>query len=85
MMRMLLVAALLAGTALGQQDSARITLERLYGSSDFATRDFGPVRWPEDGLGYTTLERTSDGGREIVRYNPSSGKRDVLETLYRAN
>lgn len=61
------------------EDPARLTLERLYSSGDFGGEHFGPARWLADGSGYTTLEKAEHGpGRDIVRYEPASGRREVL-------
>ncbi len=57
-----------------------LSLARLYSSPDFFGERFGPVRWLEDGSGYTTLEASTDveGGRDIIRYNPAADTRDVM-------
>ncbi len=39
---------------------------------------FGPARWSADGRSYTTLERSSDGSTDIVRYDAASGARTVI-------
>ncbi len=61
-------------------DPSKITLERLFDSKDFRAESFGPARWLEDGSGYITLEdsKTVKGGKDIVKYRPDSGKREVL-------
>ncbi|MGE5927590.1 MAG: DPP IV N-terminal domain-containing protein, partial [Gemmatimonadota bacterium] len=60
-------------------DSALLTVARIYGSPEFASQPFGPIRWLEDGAAYTTVERAEGGrGREIVRYDTESGARSVL-------
>jgi dipeptidyl-peptidase-4 len=62
------------------QDAGKVTLERLFASGDFRGGFFGPARWMEDG-GYTTLEFTANRrAREIVRYDPETGAREVLVT-----
>ena len=65
----------------GQEaDSSLLNLERLYSTSEFSQERFGPARWIDDGKGYTTLER-SEGehkGRDIVRYESKSGKREII-------
>jgi hypothetical protein len=38
------------------QDTQKLTLERIYQENDFRMNRFGPVRWLEDGSGFTTLE-----------------------------
>ncbi len=60
-------------------DSAVLTVARIYGSTEFASQQFGPIRWLEDGAAYTTVERAEGGrGREIVRYDTEKGARSVL-------
>jgi dipeptidyl-peptidase-4 len=60
-------------------DSSLLTVARIYGSQEFASQPFGPIRWLEDGAAYTTVERAEGGrGREIVRYDTESGARSVL-------
>jgi len=62
-----------------QADPGALTVDRIYASSDFRSERFGPTRWLEDGEAYTTLERTADGtGRDIVRYQTTTGDRRVL-------
>ncbi|MCZ6754638.1 MAG: S9 family peptidase [Gemmatimonadetes bacterium] len=80
-----LVAASLLLTApaplLGAQeaDSPRLTVDRIYGSRDFRSERFGPVRWLGDGTSYTTLERREDEpGRDIVRYDTETAARAVF-------
>ena len=61
------------------QDRSMLSLERLFNSSDFRGERFGPARWLADGSGYTTLEGSETaGGRDIVKYESQSGKRQVL-------
>jgi len=62
-----------------------LSLERIYESGDFDTSGFGPARWLADGTGYTTLEWSSGElrGREIVRYDPATGEREVLVAVER--
>ncbi|MFN2317933.1 MAG: DPP IV N-terminal domain-containing protein, partial [Gemmatimonadales bacterium] len=81
-------AALLAGIALHpahaqDADSARLTVERIFGSTEFTPLSFGPSKWLGDGAAYTTLEAPASGGagREIVRYNTRTGTRTVLVTV----
>ncbi|MFO7889656.1 MAG: S9 family peptidase [bacterium] len=60
------------------EEKGLLTLERIFSSEDFSSERFGPVRWLKDGTGYTTLEKNEQGGRDIVKYEPESGKRKVL-------
>jgi hypothetical protein len=60
-------------------DPSTLTLERIITNDEFRTERFGPARWLEDGSGYTTLEPAGDGkGRDIVRHEPGSGRREIL-------
>ena len=58
-------------------DPAKLSLNRIINSGDFSTEGFGPARWLEDRSGYTTVEN-GEGGRDLVKYDPATGKREVL-------
>lgn len=62
-----------------------LTLEALYKDDAFSSNSFGPARWLKDGSGYTTLESADDStdSKDIVRYNPESGEREVLVSANR--
>ncbi|MGC2266370.1 MAG: S9 family peptidase [Candidatus Acidiferrales bacterium] len=55
-------------------------LHRMYASPDFEVKYFGPARWFDDGSAYTTVELSAavKDGRDIVRYETATGKREVL-------
>jgi dipeptidyl-peptidase-4 len=55
-------------------------LQRIFDSADFRAQPFGPARWLDDGISYTTLERAGgrDSAAEVVRYDVVTGKRTVL-------
>jgi dipeptidyl-peptidase-4 len=79
----LLFLVLIVGLALwaGEKaDPSFLDLERIFTSAEFKAERFGPARWLKNGKGYTTLEdsRRHDKGRDIVRYDPKTGKRHVL-------
>ncbi|HJZ80308.1 MAG TPA: DPP IV N-terminal domain-containing protein, partial [Pyrinomonadaceae bacterium] len=84
--RFRLVGAVLASIVLlcsagySQQDRRILTLDRIFGSSEFRSEVFGPARWLEDGSAYTTLEASpaNRDARDIVRYEAASGARSVL-------
>jgi dipeptidyl-peptidase-4 len=78
--KLLLVVAVLASPAAAQQaDSSLLSVQRIYASPEFTPERFGPARWLEGGLGYTTLEQAVAGqGQDIVRYATASGERQVL-------
>ncbi|MTI31055.1 S9 family peptidase [Xanthovirga aplysinae] len=75
----LIVLLLIGGGLEAQQNSSKLTLERIFNSGDFRTERFGPARWLSDGESYTTLEMSqSTRGRDIVRYNAKTGEREVF-------
>lgn len=53
-------------------------LGRIFADQAYAVPAFGPARWLPDGTAYSTVERTADGGSDIVRYEAASGARSVL-------
>jgi len=71
-----------------------LNLERIFSKHEFDVKKFGPVRWLEDGSGYTTLEDSEapaesepsgpcDKSRDeiphdIVRYDPETGARKII-------
>ena len=75
----LFIFALVISTAYAQEpDPSKLTVERIFSSGEFRSERFGPARWLDDGKGYTTLERSESDGRDIVRYETKSGKREIL-------
>ncbi len=78
----LLVPALMAVAPLAAQeaDPGRLTLERIFSSSDFQRERFGPARWLEGEAAYTTVEpsETLEGGMDIVRYDARTGQREIM-------
>ena len=63
-----------------QSDPSLLTLDRIFSSGEFSSQRFGPARWLGDGSGYTTLEpsHSKSGGRDIIRYNPENGEKEIL-------
>jgi dipeptidyl-peptidase 4 len=66
-------------------------IDRIYKDNEYALPRFGPARWlppsdakaaasrpSENGTAYTTVERTPNGGSDIVRYDAATGARSVL-------
>jgi dipeptidyl-peptidase 4 len=55
-------------------------LHRMYASPDFDVKYFGPARWLDDGVSYTTVEPSSDvkDAQDIVGYQTATAKREVL-------
>ncbi|MGH7581571.1 MAG: S9 family peptidase, partial [Gemmatimonadales bacterium] len=78
---LLLATSAVAGSPASAQqpDSSRLTVQRIYGSGEFAGKPFGPSHWLGDGAAYTTVEKAADGaGQELVRYDVERGSREVL-------
>ncbi len=70
-----------AASSLAAQDSSAptpLTVERIFASGEFRPERADEVRWLDDST-YTAIEGTASGaGRDIVRYDASSGRRSVL-------
>ena len=62
------------------EDSSRLTLARIFGSTELRATGLPSLRWTTDGKGYTALEPSAgaDGGRDLVRYDAESGARTVV-------
>ncbi len=76
-----LVLAVSAPPATAQAaDSAFLSVDRIFGSREFAPERFGPARWIMDGSAYTTLEQPASGGpgKDIVQYDTRTGTKTVL-------
>src|SRR5580693_4439970 len=75
-------SCLTAATALQAQISPEsdALLHRMYASSDFEVKYFGPARWLDDGAFYTTVEPSAavKDAQDIVRYQTATGKREIL-------
>jgi dipeptidyl-peptidase-4 len=54
-----------------------LSLDRIFSSPEFFSRGIGQVRWLDDGT-YTTLDRASGGGMDIVRHFPADDRTEVL-------
>lgn len=63
-----------------QENQNVLTLERIFKENEFRLNHFGPAVWLEDGSGYTTLEESDKFpmAKDIIKYNPKSGKRSIL-------
>ena len=61
-------------------DQNQLTLDRIYQGTEFKAEKFSPTRWLKDGSGYTIIEESTSlkGSRDVVRYNPESGEKDIL-------
>jgi len=83
-----ILAAILAVPALASADEpddpSLLTLERIYGSNEFASESYSArwvdAGWPGDGASYTRLEAAPgpSGGRDIVRVDARTGEKKIL-------
>jgi dipeptidyl-peptidase-4 len=74
----------LSGSRLFAQEEAkkgppRLTIERIFQAHEFEAQG-ASVKWLPDGSGYMTWEDSKEtpGGKDLVRYDPATGKQDVL-------
>ncbi len=64
---------------LAGQDNSLLTVDRIFGKSEFSTETFGPARWLDNDEGYTTLEKSEKfDTKEIVFYKSETGKRSIM-------
>ena len=63
-----------------EEDKSSITIDRLFNTRDFTSERFGPVRFLDNGEGYTSLEKSENvkEARDIIKYNTKSGEREIL-------
>lgn len=73
------VGLMLTSIGTAQLTHPGLTLEDIYQNGTYNEKGYGPVRWMKDNQGYSTLERDLvSGGYDIVRYDASTGKRQIL-------
>jgi dipeptidyl-peptidase-4 len=60
-------------------DSSLLTVERVFGSAEFASEPLGDVRWVPGAAAYTRIEPDSAirGAAALVRYDAATGTREV--------
>jgi len=63
-----------------KNDPSILTIDRIFDPNEFETEKFGPLKWLEDGSGYTTLEDNDDfaEGKDIVRYDPQTDSSEII-------
>lgn len=78
--RLLSILLILSASGAESTNSPWLTVDRIFGQEEFKLEDWGPAVWLKDGSGYTTLEKseTFPDARDIVRYHPESGQREIL-------
>src|SRR5687768_13722216 len=61
-------------------DVSRLTLDRIFDSSDFDPKGIGGLRWLKSGDAYSKIEPspTLKGGTDLVSYDVATNKRTVL-------
>ena len=61
-------------------ENTTLTLDRIFKDKEFKSQSFGPARWLDDGVSYTTLLPLADDDKvkEIVRTDIPSGETAVL-------
>jgi dipeptidyl-peptidase 4 len=75
----LLALFLPSGLRAQTPDSSLLTVERVFGSAEFAPEPLGDVRWVPGAAAYTRIEPDSTirGAAALVRYDAATGKREV--------
>jgi dipeptidyl-peptidase 4 len=75
----LLAPFLPSGLRAQTPDSSLLTVERVFGSAEFAPEPLGDVRWVPGAAAYTRIEPDSTirGAAALVRYDAATGKREV--------
>jgi len=76
-----LTSAIIPAVAVAQPPatSSRLTVERIFGSGEFAARGAGQLRWLDDST-YVALQANpqQNGAAELARFNARTGARDVV-------
>jgi dipeptidyl-peptidase-4 len=76
--KLLFVITIFSAYVVEAQQSS-LTLEDIFTNGTYSQKGFGPVRWMKDNNGYSTLETNQEhGGKDIVRYDASTGARIIL-------
>ncbi|HUQ81571.1 MAG TPA: DPP IV N-terminal domain-containing protein, partial [Gemmatimonadaceae bacterium] len=58
--------------------ASRLTVERIFGSGEFASRGVGQLRWLDDST-YVALQASQPaGGAELARFSARTGAREVM-------
>lgn len=62
------------------QNNSTLTLDRIFKDKEFKSKSFGPARWLDDGISYTTLVPLADDEKvkEIVRTDIVAGETAVI-------
>ena len=70
----------LTAVCLTQNGQDQLTLDRIFKNGEFRSEEFGPARWLDGGVAYTTIEPSERyaGSFDLIRYETESGRRSVL-------
>ena len=61
------------------QDSGLLTIDQIFGGSEFRTAGYGPTQWLDNGNAYTTLEYNSEkGGHDLIKFQCRGLNNEVL-------
>jgi len=74
---LLVVSSTHAQQAATAPEQLRAQIDRIFKDHAYDAPRFGPARWLPDWTAYAIVERGSDGGSEIARYDAASGARSV--------
>ncbi|MEX2154642.1 MAG: S9 family peptidase [Gemmatimonadaceae bacterium] len=76
--RLFLVLAIAAPIGAQARDTSLLTVERIFGTREFAGQPFGPTRWLDDST-YTAVEPAASAqGNNLMRIDAASGRKMVL-------
>ncbi len=74
-----LVAFLWAYNSIGQ-DLSKVTLDRIYTTSDFREERLTPVQWMANGVEYVQVERNRYGKQFVIKHHMETGAQETLLT-----
>jgi dipeptidyl-peptidase-4 len=77
--RCLILVAVVSSAAEAQStaNASRLTVERIFGSGEFASRGAGQIRWLDDSS-YVALQAGQGSTPELARFNARTGERAVF-------
>lgn len=74
-----LIAFLWAYNSIGQ-DLSKVTLDRIYTTSDFREERLTPVQWMANGVEYVQVERNRYGKQFVIKHHMETGAQETLLT-----
>ena len=74
-----LIAFLWAYNSIGQ-DLSKVTLDRIYTTSDFGEERLSPVQWMANGVEYVQVERNRYGKQFVIKHHMETGAQETLLT-----